>query len=83
MLHLKCHCGIALKVRQAQSWLHQLGYRMKRASHAYLQARSQDTHRFQRVLKKLRLLEADQTVVFQAETGLTLHLDTEELGTLP
>lgn len=83
MVHLQRHFGIALKVRQAQSWLHQLGYRMKRASHAYLRARSQDTHRFQRALKKLRPLEADRTVVFQDETGLTLHFDTEELGTLP
>jgi len=52
VVHLKRRFGIALKVRQAQGWMHQLGYRMKRASHAYLQARSQDTRRFQRARKK-------------------------------
>lgn len=50
--HLKRRFGISLKVRQAQIWMHQLGYRMKRASHAYLQARSGDARRFQRSLKK-------------------------------
>ena len=52
VVHLKRRFGIALKVRQAQNWMHQLGYRMKRASHAYLQARSEDARRFQRALKK-------------------------------
>jgi transposase len=50
--HLKRRFGIALKVRQAQSWMHQLGYRMKRASHVYLQAHAADAQRFQRALKK-------------------------------
>ena len=50
--HLKRHFGIALKVRQAQIWMHQLGYSMKRASHAYLQAHADDAQRFQRALKK-------------------------------
>ena len=52
VIHLKRHLGIGLKVRQAQMWMHQLGYRLKRASHTYLQARSSDTRRFQRALKK-------------------------------
>jgi len=52
VVHLKRHFGIALKVRQAQSWMHQLGYRMKRASHAYLQAHAADAQRFRRALKK-------------------------------
>lgn len=50
--HLKRRFGIALKVRQAQIWMHQLGYSMKRASHAYLQAHAADAQRFQRALKK-------------------------------
>jgi transposase len=52
VVHLKRRFGIALKVRQAQSWMHQLGYRMKRASHTYLQAHAADAQRFQRALKK-------------------------------
>jgi transposase len=52
VVHLKRHFGMGLKVRQAQMWMHQLGYRMKRASHTYLQARSEDARRFQRKLKK-------------------------------
>ena len=50
--HLKRQFGITLKVRQAQKWMHQLGYRMKRASYCYLQAKSEDARKFQRVLKK-------------------------------
>ena len=73
VVHLKRRFGISLEVRQAQIWMHQLGYRMKRASHAYLQARSEDAHRFQRALKKLRTLRRNETVVFQDETGFTLH----------
>ncbi len=50
--HLKRQFGIGLQVRQAQMWLHQLGYRLKRASHVYLQARTSEARRFQRALKK-------------------------------
>ena len=50
--HLKLHFGITLKVRQAQKWMHQLGYRLKRASHAYPQAQARDARKFQRVLKR-------------------------------
>jgi len=52
VVHLKKYFGINLKVRQAQKWMHRLGYRMKRASHVYLQARSEDARRFHRSLKK-------------------------------
>ena len=50
--YLKRRWGVSLKVRQAQYWMHQLGYRMKRASYSYLQARAGEARRFQRVLKK-------------------------------
>lgn len=50
--HLKCRFGIHLKVRQAQSWMHQLGYRMKRAGYTYLQGRNEDARKFRRALKK-------------------------------
>jgi len=52
VVHLKKYFGISLKVRQAQYWIHRLGYRMKRASYSYLQARSEDAKRFHRSLKK-------------------------------
>ena len=50
--HLKRHFGITLKVRQAQSWMHHLGYRLKRASYSYLQAKAIEARKFQRALKK-------------------------------
>lgn len=50
--HLKRHFGVKIKVRQAQYWLHRLGYRLKRASYSYLQSRKEEARRFQRVLKK-------------------------------
>jgi len=50
--YLKRRWGVTLKVRQAQYWMHQLGYRMKHASYSYLQARAEEAGRFQRVLKK-------------------------------
>lgn len=52
VVHLKRHFGIHLKVRQAQKWMHQLGYRLKRAGHTYLQAQTSEARRFQRALKK-------------------------------
>jgi transposase len=51
-VHLARDFGIRLKVRQAQLWLHQLGYRLKRASYSYLQARASEARAFQRRLKK-------------------------------
>lgn len=50
--YLKQHGGLTLTVRQAQNWLHRLGYQLKRASHVYLQARAADAQRFRRALKK-------------------------------
>ena len=50
--HLKRHFGITLKVRQAQSWMHHLGYRLKRAGYSYLQAKATEARKFQRALKK-------------------------------
>lgn len=52
VLHLERSFGIRIKVRQAQNWLHQLGYRLKRASYFYLQARKEDAKRFRKELKK-------------------------------
>ena len=54
VVHLKRQFGIALKVRQCQMWMHQLGYRLKRASHAYLQARTAEARRFRQKVKKTR-----------------------------
>jgi len=58
VVHLKKEFGIQLKVRQAQMWIHQLGYRMKRAGHSYLQARSEDARKFRRKLKKTSVPES-------------------------
>jgi transposase len=52
VVHLKRRFGLKLTVRQAQRWMHQLGYRLKRAGYAYLQAHTEETKRFQRALKK-------------------------------
>lgn len=52
VVHLQRRFGIKLKVRQAQYWMHQLGYRLKRASYSYLQARAEESKRFRRSLKK-------------------------------
>lgn len=52
VVHLKRQFGIKLKVRQAQMWIHQLGYRLKHASYVYLQAKSDEAKRFSKALKK-------------------------------
>lgn len=52
VVHLKRQFGITLKVRQAQSWMHQLGYRLKRAGYTYLQAKGEEARRFRQALKK-------------------------------
>lgn len=52
VIHMKRYFGITLKVRQAQLWMHQLGYRLKRAGYSYLQARGEEAKRFRRTLKK-------------------------------
>jgi transposase len=52
VVHLQRQFGIKLKVRQAQNWMHQVGYRLKRASYSYLQAKAEDAKKFRRALKK-------------------------------
>lgn len=52
VIHLKGHFGVKLKVRQAQKWMHQLGYSLKRASYTYIQARAEDARNFRSELKK-------------------------------
>ena len=52
VVHLKRQFGIKLKVRQAQYWLHYLGYSLKRASYVYLQARATDARHFRQESKK-------------------------------
>lgn len=51
-MHLKRSFGIKIKVRQAQYWLHHLGYRLKRVGYSYLQARKEEADRFHKALKK-------------------------------
>ncbi len=51
-IHLQRQFGIKLKVRQAQYWMHRLGYRLKRAGHVYLQAKAEDAKKFAKGLKK-------------------------------
>jgi transposase len=55
VVHLQRQFGVKLKVRQAQNWMHQVGYRLKRASYSYLQAKAEDAKRFRRALKKTPL----------------------------
>lgn len=50
--HLRQRFGIHLKVRQAQYWLHRLGYGLKRATYVYLQAKAEDVEKFRRRVKK-------------------------------
>jgi transposase len=52
VVHLRRQFGITMKVRQAQSWMHQLGYRLKRAGYTYLQGKSEEAKQFRRGLKK-------------------------------
>jgi transposase len=56
--YLKRNFGIKLKVRQAQYWMHQLGYRLKRSGYSYLQARTKDAKKFQTTLKKTQVVGA-------------------------
>lgn len=50
--HLRRSFGIKIKVRQAQYWLHHLGYSLKRAGYSYLKARKEEADRFRKTLKK-------------------------------
>jgi len=51
VIHLR-KMGVHLQVRQAQYWLHRLGYSLKRAGYVYLQARAKDATDFREELKK-------------------------------
>jgi len=59
VVHLQRSFGIKLKVRQAQYWMHQLGYRLKRASYSYLQGRAEEAKRFPKALKKTAVSGTD------------------------
>jgi hypothetical protein len=50
VLHLRKYFGVRIKFRQAQSWLHHLGYRLKRVGYHYVQARAEDARRFRESL---------------------------------
>ena len=52
VVHLKRRFGVKIRVRQAQYWLHQLGYCLKRAGYSYIQARSKEAKKFHAALKK-------------------------------
>lgn len=52
VVHLKERFGVKLRVRQAQNWIHRLGYSLKRASYVYIQARKKDARTFRQALKK-------------------------------
>jgi len=52
VLHLRKYFGVRVKVRQAQNWLHHLGYRLKHAGYHYVQARAADARQFRESLKK-------------------------------
>ena len=56
--HLSQRFDIKLTVRQAQRWMHQLGYRLKRAGYSYLQASSDEARKFRLALKKTPQSEA-------------------------
>jgi len=51
-LHLRRRFGVPLQVRQAQNWLHRLGYRLTRAGYVYLQGKAKEAEKFRRQLKK-------------------------------
>lgn len=73
VIHLKEHFGVKLKIRQAQKWMHRLGYSLKRSSYTYIQARAEDARNFRGELKKRQSLKPMETIVFQDETGFSLH----------
>lgn len=52
VVHLKERFGVKVQVRQAERWMHKLGYSLKRASYTYIQARAEDARKFEEELKK-------------------------------
>lgn len=59
--HLRRRFGLELKVRQAQYWLHRLGYDLKWASYVYLQAKAEDVEKFRRRVKKNSTAEEERS----------------------
>jgi len=51
-VHLKRQFGVQIKARQAQRWMHRLGYTLKRGAYSYLQAKAKDARKFRQALKK-------------------------------
>lgn len=45
-------CGVELKVRQAQRWLHRLGFRLLQPAYRYVQAKQRGVARFAKQVKK-------------------------------
>ncbi len=58
VVYLRKGFGVKLKARQAQYWLHRLGYSLKRAGYVYLQARAEEASDFRGRLKKTGPTEA-------------------------
>jgi transposase len=52
VVYLKRKYDIPLKVRQAQYWMHRLGFRLKRAGYSYIQAKKGAGTRFLNHIKK-------------------------------
>ena len=52
VIHLKRQFGIKLKVRQAQNWMHQVGYRLKWPGYSGLPGTAEETQRVQRSVGK-------------------------------
>src|SRR5260370_26737397 len=50
--HIQRQFGVKLTVRQAQKWLHKVGYQIKPGTHVYFPNCATDARRFQRRLKK-------------------------------
>jgi len=58
VVYLKKRFGVEMEVRQAQNWMHRLGYSLKRAGYVYVQARKKDAREFRQGLKKTAVSEA-------------------------
>ena len=52
VVYLKRRFQVSVKVRQAQNWMHRLGFRLKRAGYSYIQAKKGAEKRFLTNLKK-------------------------------
>ena len=59
-IYLKERFDVRVRVRQAQRWMHKLGYGLKRASYTYIQARAEDARSFDEALKKTEGAQAQR-----------------------